>query len=86
MKSVYIDYNATTPIDSEVKQVLIDALDLYANGSSMHEDGRAVAKKIEAARVQVAKLINSEPKKLYLLRAAPNLTIRCFKQCVHRFC
>ena len=64
MKSVYIDYNATTPIDSEVKQVLIDALDLYANGSSMHEDGRAVAKKIEAARAQVAKLINSEPEEI----------------------
>ena len=56
---VYADYNATTPMDSEVKKVFIDALDYYANASSMHEDGRAVAKKIEEARESVAKLINA---------------------------
>jgi len=49
-KIVYADYNATTPMDSEVKKVFIDALDYYANASSMHEDGRLVAKKIEEAR------------------------------------
>lgn len=64
MKSVYVDYNATTPIDSKVKKVLIDAFDLYANGSSMHEDGRIVAKKIETARTQVADLINCEPSEI----------------------
>lgn len=64
MKSVYVDYNATTPIDSKVKKVLIDAFDLYANGSSMHEDGRIVAKKIEKARAQVADLINCEPSEI----------------------
>lgn len=64
MKSVYVDYNATTPIDSKVKKVLIDAFDLYANGSSMHEDGRVVAKKIEKARAQVADLINCEPSEI----------------------
>ena len=64
MKSVYVDYNATTPIDSKVKKVLIDAFDLYANGSSMHEDGRIVAKKIEKARTQVADLINCEPSEI----------------------
>lgn len=64
MKSVYVDYNATTPIDSKVKKVLIDAFDLYANGSSMHEDGRIVAKKIEKARTHVADLINCEPSEI----------------------
>ena len=56
---VYADYNATTPMDSEVKKVFIEALDYYANASSMHEDGRIVAKKIEEARESVAKLINA---------------------------
>ncbi len=57
---VYADYNATTPMDSEVKKVFIEALDYYANASSMHEDGRIVAKKIEEARESVAKLINAD--------------------------
>ena len=60
-KIVYADYNATTPMDSEVKKVFVEALDYYANASSMHEDGRIVARKIEEARENVAKLINAEP-------------------------
>ncbi len=58
-KIVYADYNATTPMDEEVKRVFIEALDYYANASSMHEDGRAVAKKIEDARESVATLIGA---------------------------
>lgn len=64
MKSVYADYNATTPLDDKVKQCFIEALELYANGSSMHADGRAVAKKIETARHQVADLINADADEL----------------------
>ena len=56
---VYADYNATTPMDKEVKEVFIEALDYYANASSMHEDGRMVAKKIEEARDAVASLIGA---------------------------
>lgn len=58
-KIVYADYNATTPMDEEVKKVFIEALDYYANASSMHEDGRMVAKKIEEARETVASLIGA---------------------------
>ena len=56
---VYADYNATTPMDAEVKDVLVQALEYYANASSMHEDGRIVAKKIEEARESVAALIGA---------------------------
>lgn len=64
MKKVYADYNATTPLNGKVKEVFIEALDYYANGSSMHEDGREVAKKIEAARRNIAELINAEPEEI----------------------
>lgn len=64
MKNIYVDYNATTPLDEEVRQVFIDALDLYANGSSMHEAGRKVAKKIEEARQQLADFINCDASEL----------------------
>lgn len=58
-KIVYADYNATTPMDKEVKEVFIEALDYYANASSMHEDGRIVSKKIEEAREAVSSLIGA---------------------------
>jgi len=60
-KRIYMDYNATTPIDPRVREVLIRELDSYANGSSMHEDGRRVAKDIFAAREHVAALVNANP-------------------------
>ena len=62
---VYADYNATTPIDKEVKKVFVQALDYYANASSMHEDGRLVAKKIEDARESVATLIGAHPEEIF---------------------
>lgn len=64
MKNVYADYNATTPLNKKVKEVFIEALEYYANGSSMHEDGRNVAKRIEAARGSIAELINAEPEEI----------------------
>lgn len=61
MKRIYLDYNATTPLSPEVKKFYIEQLDNFANGSSLHEDGRAVAKTIEKARQQVAALVNITP-------------------------
>ncbi len=60
MNRIYLDYNATTPLDPQVKEVLVSALDMYANASSMHEDGRNVARLMEKARKQVASLINAQ--------------------------
>lgn len=57
---IFLDYNATTPIDAGVKEVFIQALDEYANASSMHEDGRRVAKRIFEARERVASLIGAD--------------------------
>ena len=63
-KRIYMDYNATTPLDPAVREVLIRELDNYANGSSMHEDGRKVAKDIFEARTHVAELINAKPEEI----------------------
>jgi cysteine desulfurase len=63
-KRIYLDYNATTPLDPGVKDAFIRALDSWANGSSMHEDGRHVAKEIYEARAEVAALINSKPEEI----------------------
>lgn len=65
MNRIYLDYNATTPLSPEVKEFYIQELDRYANGSSLHEDGRLVARHIEKARQQVAGLIHAEPGEIF---------------------
>lgn len=63
-KRIYLDYNATTPIASDVYNFFIQELAKYANGSSMHEDGRVVAQDIEHAREQIARLVHAEPSEI----------------------
>jgi cysteine desulfurase len=55
-----MDYNATTPIRPEVKSLMCETLDLYANASSMHEAGRAAYAKIAASRNEIASLIGAK--------------------------
>lgn len=64
MKRVYLDYSATTPIDPEVKEAIVESLELYGNPSSHYELGREAKQKIEAARANVAKFINAEPREI----------------------
>ncbi|WP_059369623.1 cysteine desulfurase family protein [Treponema endosymbiont of Eucomonympha sp.] len=63
-KRIYLDYNATTPLSEEVRQFYIAELGSYANGSSLHEDGRVAAKKITVAREQVSTLVNVKPEEI----------------------
>ncbi len=60
-RNVYMDYNATTPIHPEVKKVMIESLDIFGNGSSMHGYGREAGMLIAKAREQIAHLINADP-------------------------
>jgi len=60
MRKVYIDYNATTPLRQEVKQTIIDDLEIYGNASSMHESGRLARSRVEQARSAVKELIGAK--------------------------
>jgi len=61
MKRIYLDNNATTPLDNEVKQAIIETLDMYGNPSSHYELGRIARDKIEEARANIATFINASP-------------------------
>jgi cysteine desulfurase len=61
---VYLDYNATTPLRPEIKQSIVDDLDVYANASSMHEAGRRAFDRIQRARSSVADLIGSKKQEI----------------------
>lgn len=61
-KLIYLDYNATTPVDAEVRQAMQPFLDhLFGNPSSTHRYGTEARKAVEDARREVARLINSSP-------------------------
>ena len=58
MKPIYLDYNATTPIDPEVADAMIPYLrEYFGNPSSTHWYGVQTRKAIETAREQVANLL-----------------------------
>ncbi|MBS3769058.1 MAG: selenide, water dikinase SelD [Bacteroidales bacterium] len=59
---IYLDYNATTPIDREVAEAMKPFIDHYfGNPSSMHQFGIEGKKAVEKARKQVADLIGCRP-------------------------
>ena len=58
---IYLDHNATTPLDPRVLDTMLPYLSgPYGNASSVHRYGRAARDAIEAARVQVAALVGAE--------------------------
>ena len=62
MNPIYLDYNATTPIDNEVAEAMKPFLnELFGNPSSTHNFGVITKKAVIKARKQVAGLINCQP-------------------------
>ncbi len=59
--SLYLDYNATAPLQQEAKQAMLEGMELVGNGSSVHQFGRQVRQKIEQARQEVAGFIKTAP-------------------------
>ncbi len=62
MSHVYFDHNATTPVDDAVLEAMLPFLrDQHGNASSRHEFGTRARQAVEAAREQVAALLNVQP-------------------------
>ena len=58
-KNIYLDYNATAPMLTEVKQMIVDVMECEGNPSSVHKSGREARKIVEDARVKVASLVGA---------------------------
>ena len=59
---VYLDHNATTPMDSRVLEAMLPYLtQQYGNASSRHEYGRAARRAIDEARQRVAHAVGAHP-------------------------
>lgn len=80
MRPVYLDYNATTPIDPQVLDAMLPFLrEEYGNPSSPYALGRRARDAIEKARAQVASLIGAEPDEIVFTGGgteASNIAIR----------
>ncbi len=64
-RRIYLDNNATTPLDPEVRTAMQLYLETeYGNPSSLHEAGRQAREGIEQARRRVARLINAKPRRI----------------------
>ena len=59
---IYLDHNATTPVDPPAAAAMMRALqDLFGNASSVHYYGQQAKAAIDDARSAVAALIGAEP-------------------------
>ncbi|MBT7028473.1 MAG: cysteine desulfurase [Verrucomicrobia bacterium] len=57
VKTVYLDYNATTPLDPEVKEVMLPFLgEYFGNPSSIHRVGRKARAILDDSRERVAQV------------------------------
>jgi cysteine desulfurase len=62
MPDVYLDHNATTPLDPRVRAAMLPWLgERHGNPSSIHRFGQAAREAVEQAREEVAALIGGRP-------------------------
>jgi len=77
---VYLDYNATTPVDPRVLEAMLPFLgNRFGNASSRHEYGRAARRAIDEARQQVAAAVGAHPTEVVFVSGgseANNLFLR----------
>ena len=83
VRPIYLDYLATTPIAAEVKQAMLECLDVdsaYGNPASRtHVYGWQAEHKVEVAREQLAQLIGADRRELVFTSGATeanNLAIK----------
>lgn len=66
MNRVYLDYNATTPVDPEVLKAMLPYFSAeFGNASSIHTFGQNARAAVETAREQVAELIGARAQEIF---------------------
>jgi cysteine desulfurase len=79
---VYLDHNATTPLDPRVLEEMLPWLrDEHGNASSIHSWGIAARTAVERARRTIARAINARPEEIIFTSGgteANNIAIRGF--------
>lgn len=80
MTDIYLDHNATTPVDPAVLDAMLPFLcEAYGNPSSAYPLGRRARDAVETARAEVAALIGAQPDEIVFVSGgteASNTAIR----------
>jgi len=62
---IYLDYNATTPVDPAVLKTMLPFFSgEFGNAASIHTTGQKARSAVETAREQIAALINARPQEI----------------------
>jgi len=65
MNRIYLDFNATTPVEPQVLDAMLPYFSAdFANASSIHSPGQRARAAVETAREQVAALIGARPQEI----------------------
>lgn len=65
MERIYLDHNATTPVEPAVLEAMLPYLSgEFGNASSIHTFGQRARAAVETAREQVAALLNARPQEI----------------------
>ncbi len=84
MLPIYLDYNATTPIDPAVLDAMLPYLQThFGNPSSTHAYGKAAHDAIDRARAQVAALIGAQPDEILFTSGGTEATNHALKGAIY---
>jgi cysteine desulfurase NifS len=79
-KRIYLDHNATTPVDPEVLETISTCMEkVYGNPSSIHNTGNSARAAVESSRRQVAQLLNCTARRIVFMGGgseADNLALK----------
>lgn len=64
MRTIYLDYNATTPLDDGVREAMLQAEEAWGNPSSVHHLGQAARALLDDARDRVSFVLGCKPSEL----------------------
>jgi cysteine desulfurase len=62
VRTIYLDYNATTPLDAQVREAMLPSLgEVFGNPSSVHQVGRRARALLDESRERVARVWRCRP-------------------------
>jgi cysteine desulfurase len=80
VERIYLDHNATTPVDPRVLDAMLPVLrEGFGNPSSLHWHGQQARARLDEARAQVARLIGAAPSEIVFTASgteADNMALR----------